>query len=192
MIGLEEFTKKFSTSIEGFMQGGGYGGEDFRRLVNKARLYHEPMNWKGDDRRKELLDKIGHHETFADALNREGVRNRFYFFFKERDLSTFYKTALEFNNCGNFKKYAEVWKHNAPIEINSTVVYLYALADMTYQGMKNERDKIVAFDLIETSGEEDYYKGVDALTRDGRKVNIKSAATLRGMRDEDRNGVLFL
>lgn len=192
MIGLEEFTGKFTASIEGFKRDNNYGDEDFRRLINRARLYHEPMNWKGEDRRKELLNKIGHPETFADALNREGIHNRFYFLFKNADLSTFYKTALEFNNCGNFRRYAEIWKHNAPTEISNTTVYLYALADMTYKGMKNEREKIAAFDLIETSGETDYFRGVDALTRDGRKVNIKSAATLRGMRDEDNNGVLFL
>ena len=183
----EIFRKQFLNEIANFRFDNDYLDEkEFKDLIFTASLYHEPMNWSGKEKRQELLKRINHHETFADVLNKAGVKSRFYFPFKEADLSTFTRTAYAFYTCKNFKKYSDLWRKNAPVEYSKRIIFLYMLATITYKGMSYESRIIKEKGYTPSSAYEDYNLGIDAWDDKGNPIQIKSPATQRGLDKEKK------
>ena len=177
----KKFTRGYFLEIaRSFMEEEGVSVAEFKQLLEMARQYHNPLNYDGGE---EIAEKLGVNYLFDKAREKEGLGiYRFYFKFTEVDCTDFEEVARAFFNCENYGPYLKAWQKHAPEAIKSELFFLLSLITMTVKGFKREEEIIEKSSLIKSSFEEDYYQGIDAWTADGEPVQIKSAATERGMK----------
>lgn len=162
---------------------------EFGALVKKAELFHNPLNFDSGD---SIKKQLGVEKLFSDALNERGIRGRFYFYFHDVDCTSAPTLVFAFATCRNFKRYSTIWEDTAPYDISAPIIYLTALVSMTWKGMRHEEEKIKEMGLTASSGNDDYAGGVDAISDDGVKYQVKSPATVAAMRRigyEGRDGI---
>jgi len=158
--------------------------ERLEEILYIAKQYWNPRNY---DKGEPIMKKYGWVRLFDAELRRYGYGKRFFFYFKDYtydQMSDADTVMTLFKNSPNFRKYAALWKAEAPSEINSTALMLVMLTEITVKGQKREASELEKLrkagkTVIPSTGREDYLKGIDAWV-DGKPVQIKSEATQRG------------
>lgn len=172
--------KEAQVAAIAMMKRDGITKHQFRKNLELAKLWHNPMNWT--DNGRGLAEKHGWEYMFGEARAMEGLgKSRYYFPFKDVDFFDFEVVMNEFLSCKNYKPYLRVWQKHAPKEFCNEIYFLISLTEITVKGMVYEAREIERRGLIPSTFEEDYGQGIDAYTQDGIPVQIKSPATQQGM-----------
>lgn len=190
MINRMTWVKKLEKAKKFEMDNRKIDETEFYYRLKMAELWHNPFNAAdgGQGIKKEFDWKI----LFDDAREYElGTRSRYYFKFKEFDMTNIEVVAYKFYNCSNYKRYLKVWKQYAPEEFNSEVFFLYSLCSFTVRGFDNENKIISNNGWKKSSFEEDYINGIDAFDKNGNPQQIKSPGTNKVIKKQgewDKNG----
>lgn len=171
---------KYETLFDAILEKSGMSSDELNRLINLARLWHNPLNV---DNGKPLKEKYGWGYMFTDVLRSYGINKRYYFnFHGDIDMTDVDAVYVAYRDSKAFKRYTHIWREWAPIEFNSNRIFLLALVSMSVKGFKHEEAEAQRYrdegcDVRKSTHAEDL-KGID-LWVDGEPVQIKSPATQR-------------
>ena len=173
---------KYETLVNKIIAESDITNEELLKRVKLAQLWHNPRNYSDGNDLKEFYNWT---HTFTDALEEEGLGHRYYFAFKDYDLTDVNICYQAFLNCKNFKKYCKVWKKYAPEGLKNPAIYLLAIVELTTRGFSHEKDVKIKLEkagkkVIEATPEEDL-KGIDFWV-DGSPIQVKSPATFKNMK----------
>lgn len=157
--------------------------KEYESRIRLAQLWHNPLNF---DDGEEIKIRYGWSSLFTEERVRHGLgKRRFYFNFRDYDMTDTETVFQAFFHCENFPAYSRLWNRTAPREIRSKALYLLAITEMSVKGFKHEEKVLKEISdsgrsVIRSTAEEDY-RGVDAWV-DGKPIQIKSPATARRMK----------
>lgn len=187
---MEETWEKFCKYVKDFKHDNKITDSDFRALMRKAGLYHNPMNRSryGED----IKAKLGVNKLFTDVLIEKGLGKRFYFDFNEIEVGSYKEILWRFYNSKNFRIYSHIWNKEAPCDISHTSIYLSFLVQSTHYGINYEREMIRKLNLQKSKIIEDYNYSIDAYDNSGRSYQIKTPATRALLNRKTYNGSILI